>query len=104
MSHTKSNKYSKKHKNQSPKWAPILLALGGVLLIFLAFFALRGKSSPKAALDITGAPGLKVDQDEIDLGDMKFNQVADVSFQLTNVGDQTLRFTKDPFIEVVEGC
>ncbi len=58
----------------------------------------------KATIEVTGAPSLKVDQEEIDLGDMKFNQVADVSFQLTNVGDQTLRFTKDPYIEVVEGC
>lgn len=104
MSQTKSKKYSKNRKNQSPKWVPILLALGGVLLIFLAFFALRGKSSPKAIIEVTGAPSLKVDQEVIDLGDMKFNQVADVSFQLTNVGDQTLRFTKDPYIEVVEGC
>jgi hypothetical protein len=104
MSQTKSKKYSRKHKNQSPKWLPILLALGGVLLIFLVFFALRSKSSSKTAIEVTGAPSLKVDQEEIDLGDMKFNQVADVSFQLTNVGDQTLRFTKDPYIEVVEGC
>ncbi len=102
MSQTKSKKYSNKHKNQSPKWLSIVLALGGVLLIFLAFFSLRGKSSSKAAIDVTGAPRLKVDQEEIDLGDMKFNQVADVSFQLTNVGDQTLRFTKAPYIEVVE--
>jgi len=104
MSQAKSNKYTKKRKSQPPKWVPILLALGGVLLIFLAFFALRGKSSPNAAVEVTGAPILKVDQEKIDLGDMKFNQVADVSFHLTNVGDQTLRLTKDPYIEVVEGC
>jgi hypothetical protein len=104
MSQTKSKKYSKKRKSQSPKWVPILLTLVGVLLIFLAFFALRGRSSPTATMEVTDAPSLKVDQEKIDLGDMKFNQVADVSFQLTNVGDQTLRFTKDPYIEVVEGC
>lgn len=104
MSHAKSKKYSKKRRNQLSKWMPILLALGGVLLITLALFALRGKSSPKAAIEVTGAPRLKVDQEKIDLGDMKFNQIAKVSFQLTNVGDQTLRFPKNPYIEVVEGC
>jgi hypothetical protein len=27
-----------------------------------------------------------------------------VEYQLTNVGDKPLRFTQDPYIEVVEGC
>jgi hypothetical protein len=30
--------------------------------------------------------------------------VVEVSFQLTNVGDQALRFSKAPYIEVLEGC
>jgi hypothetical protein len=104
MTQNKPKKHPNKRKRQNAKWTPILVTLGGVLLILLAFFALRDRPSPKAAVEITGAPGLKVDKEKIDLGDMKFNQLADVSFQLTNIGDQTLRFTKDPFIEVVEGC
>jgi phospholipid/cholesterol/gamma-HCH transport system substrate-binding protein len=28
----------------------------------------------------------------------------EVSFQLTNVGDQALRFSEAPYVEVVEGC
>lgn len=104
MSQSKPNRYSKKRHRQKQKWLPILLALGGVLLLSLAFLALRKDPAPKAAIEVTGAPSLKVDQEKVDLGDMKFNQPAQVSFQLTNVGDQTLRFTKDPYIEVVEGC
>ncbi|MDD2696396.1 MAG: hypothetical protein PHD58_10765 [Anaerolineales bacterium] len=104
MSQNKPKKYPSKRKRHNAKWMPILLAGGGVLLVFLAFFALRDQPSPKAAIEVSGAPSLKVDQEKIDLGDVKLNQLAQVTFQLTNVGDQTLRFTKDPYIEVVEGC
>lgn len=104
MSQNKPKKYSKKRSRQNQRWLPVLIALGGLLLVGLAFLALRDKSTPGAAIEVTGSPSLKVDQEKIDLGDMKFNQSAQVSFQLTNVGDQTLRFTKDPYIEVVEGC
>lgn len=104
MSQNRSKKYPKKRLRQSQSWLPILVAFGGLLLVILAFLALRYKPTPGADIEVTGAPSLKVDQEKIDLGDMKFNQPAQVSFQLTNVGDQTLRFTKDPFIEVVEGC
>ena len=103
MSQNKTNRYSKKRHRRS-KWLPVLLALGGVLLVSLAFLALRKDPAPKAAIEVTGAPSLRVDQENVDLGDMKFNQPAQVSFQLTNVGDQTLRFTKDPYIEIIEGC
>ena len=104
MSQNKHRKYSKKGQRPKSNWLPILITLGGLLLVGLAFLALRDKSTPGDAIEVTGAPSLKVDQQKIDLGDMKFNQPAQVSFQLTNVGDQTLRFTKDPYIEVVEGC
>jgi hypothetical protein len=104
MSQNKTNRYSKKRHRQKQKWLPILVALGGVLLVSLAFLALSKNPGPEAAIEVTGAPSLKVDQEKVDLGDMKFNQPAQVSFQIINVGDQTLRFTKDPYIEVVEGC
>jgi hypothetical protein len=104
MSQGKSNRYSRKRKRQNRRWLPILIALGGLLVVGAAFLALRDKPAPAAAVEVAGAPSLKVDQEKIDLGDMKFNQLAEVSFQLTNVGDQTLRFTKDPYIEVAEGC
>lgn len=104
MSQNKTKKHLSKHKRQNAKWMPILLALGSILLVFLAFFALRAKPSPKATIEVNGAPSLKVDQEKIDLGDVKLNQPVQVSFQLTNVGDQTLRFSKEPYIEVVEGC
>jgi hypothetical protein len=81
----------------------LFLLLGGIILIGVAFF-LVGKPQPKAAIEVTGAPSLKVDKEQVDLGDEKLGSTVKVSFLLTNVGDQPLRFSKDPYVEVVEGC
>ena len=104
MSQSKSKKYPKKRQKQGPKWWPILVALGGMLLIVLAFFGLRDKPTPKTPLEVSGSPSLKVDKEKVDLGNVKLGQTVQVSFQLTNVGDQPLRFSKQPYIEVMEGC
>lgn len=103
MSQTKTKKNIKRKKQQSP-WPIIALAVGGLLLLVGAVFAFKQPSKPKATIEVTGAPSLKVDQEQIDLGDKKLGQTVEVSFQLTNVGDQTLRFSAAPYIEVKEGC
>ena len=104
MSQRKYRQNSKKPKVQKRNWVPYLLGLSLVLLAGLVFFVLRKDAPPKAEVEVTGAPSLRVDQEKIDLGVMKFNQPAEASFQLTNVGDQTLRFSEDPYIEIAEGC
>jgi hypothetical protein len=66
---------------------------------------LRGNSSgTKAAIEVNGAPSIKVDKEQVDLGDVKLGKTVEVTFKVTNVGDQTLRFQEQPYIEVVEGC
>jgi hypothetical protein len=75
------------------------------LLIAGAFFAFQGfRSSPPANIEVIGAPSLKVDKEQVDLGDVHLGQWVSATFQLTNVGDKTLRFTRQPYIEVLEGC
>ena len=106
MSHRKSNgKQDKRIKRQDRNRWPVWLALTGLVLVGLALFAFsRGSSKPKAAIEVAGSPALKVDKEKVDLGEVKLGQTVQVSFQLTNVGDQSLRFSKEPYIEVVEGC
>lgn len=90
---------------KSQKNLPLWLALGGIVLIVLAVFAFtRGDSTPKAEIEVKGSPSLKADKEKVDLGDVKLGTPVEVSFVLTNVGDKTLQFTQEPFIEVVEGC
>jgi len=104
MSQHKNIKHSK-HKKEKRPWLPVILTLGGMLLIFGAFLYVANQSGkPKAAIEVTGSPSLRVDREEVDLGNVKLGRTVSASFQLTNVGDQTLRFSESPYIEVLEGC
>ena len=104
MSQTKS-KIARQRKGQNRSPVPFLLGLGGVALVALAgiFFALGG-SARKAAIEVQGAPSLKVDKEKLDFGDVKLGTWVEAEFTLTNVGNQPLQFTDQPYIEVVEGC
>jgi len=105
MSQSKHKKYSKRRKQKSI-WPRVMLAAGGLVLILAAVFAFSQSSKPKptAAIEVSGSPSLKVDKETVDLGKKRLGQQVKVSFQLTNVGDQPLRFTSAPTIEVKEGC
>ncbi len=103
MSQNKHNKTLRHHKQKQP-WPVIMLLATGALLLIGAFFAFNRPSQSKAAIEVTGSPSLKVDKQKVDLGNIQLGQTVNVKFSLTNVGDQTLRFTKTPFVEVVEGC
>jgi len=83
---------------------PLIMALAGAMILIVAvFFAFQKRADPFTP-EVTGSPGLKVDKEKVDLGDVKLGQTVEVSFEVKNVGDQPLKFTKSPFIEVKEGC
>jgi len=98
------NKKHLRHSRKNQLWPMILLLAGGVLLVIGAVSVLNKPSQPKATIEISGAPSLKVDREKVDLGNVKLGQTVEVKFQIMNVGDQTLRFSKAPYIEVLEGC
>jgi len=95
---------AKKRRRAQRVW--LFLALGGVFLMGAAFLLLRGNqnSQPLANIETHDTPSLKVDKEQVDLGKVALGQTVQVSFQVTNVGDQPLRFSAQPFVEVVEGC
>jgi hypothetical protein len=103
-----SQKYEPRRRmkrNQKNRWMPVLLGLGGLALLVLAVLSFRGgNSGSKAGVEVNGSPSLKVDKEQVDLGDVKLDRTVEVTFKLTNVGDQPLRFNDQPYIEVVEGC
>jgi len=92
---------SKKYKRQKQKKKNIpwlILALGGVLVVIAALFFARQNG------DGGGTPTITVDQQKIDYGDVKFGVNKTFAIKVTNTGDGTLRFKKQPYIKVLEGC
>jgi hypothetical protein len=103
---TKSSPIRKSVNTAGRSKMPLFLALGGALVLVIAALGLWASRKPPtvSGLDQTGAPQLQVDQDKIDLGDVKLGQTVKVSFKLNNAGDQPLRFSEAPYIEVLKGC
>lgn len=97
------HKTKKVVKNRASRW-PLAAALAGVLLITGAIL-LAGKGeeqdyTPK----VKGEPAIEVDQQEFDYGDVKLGSVINTSVRVTNVGDEALRFTSRPYVELIDGC
>ncbi len=82
----------------------ILLLGGGILLVLGAFMVFHKSSQASANIEVSGKPSLKVDKQKVDLGNVKLGRTVEVDFQVTNVGDQPLRFSKTPYVEVLKGC
>ena len=81
----------------------VAVALAGLLVWSLTTGG-GDTTTAKVTPEVTGAPKLKVDRDKIEMGDIKLGRTVQAAFALSNVGDQPLRITGDPYIEVLEGC
>ena len=92
-------------QKQGASRTSLLIVLGGIILIGAAVLLIvSANSAPPATVEVSGAPSLKVDQEKVDLGNVKLGQTVSVSFLLTNVGDRPLQFTQKPYISVAAGC
>ena len=103
----KTNKTGKASSGSGKLNTPLILVGGGILLIVLAaayIFSTSRSPDAGATVEVSGAPALKVDKAQIDFGDVKVDTPVAASFEISNVGDQPLRFSKLPVVEVVEGC
>lgn len=106
MNKTKARIQERRRKERRRNMLIAMIA-GGVLLItsgvFIAKNALENRANP-SLVEVSGQPSLKVDKELIDYGDVKLNTNLTFTLNLTNVGDQPLKISSDPYVEVVEGC
>lgn len=103
----KSYRSKAKRNRRSGTNLPLYVALSGIALVAAALFTLWKSSQKNLAtipVEVQGQPSLKVDHEQLDFGDVKLGQTVTAAFTLSNVGDQTLRITQDPYIQVLEGC
>jgi hypothetical protein len=91
-------------RERKVKQRSLFFMIGGVVLLALAFFIWQSQNKAKVPVEVSGGPSLSVDKEQVDLGDVRLGQTVQVSFEVANVGDQTLHFDEAPYIEVVEGC
>jgi hypothetical protein len=99
---TRKNRKNKGKRSSKLPFPALLAVLGGVLLIGAGLWFFPRQSN--ASTEVDGAPSLVADREQIDFGDVQYNQLVEASFELTNVGDGTLRFTQAPYVELKAGC
>lgn len=83
---------------------PLMMALAGAAILLIAVFLAFQKKPTSFTPEVIGSPSLKADKERVDLGNVKLGQMVQVSFEIKNVGDQPLKFSRAPYIEVKEGC
>lgn len=114
MAAQKTGAAPKRRKRRRQRGGPpylVILVLGAVALLAVALYAVYqgsgaapGAKGPNVPVTVSGRPAVEVDQKQVDLGYIKLNKTVQASFQIQNVGDQPLKITELPTIEVVEGC
>ncbi len=87
-----------------PKWLiPAALAVVAVVIIG-GIAAVVANQRPPYVPEVTDRPAVRISQEYFDYGTVHYSQVVNTSFQVKNVGDETLYVLGEPRIEVVEGC
>lgn len=84
-----------------------MMIIGSLLLVTVGIIigkSVLARKADQTLIEVSGQPSLKLDQDFIDYGDVKFNTNKSFAIRLTNVGDQPLNISETPIIEVREGC
>ncbi len=93
-----------KKKQSIPIWLPLIIVAGVALIVVAIVSSNNNAPAAQPAVEVSGAPALKVDKEKVDFGNVALGQTVEVKFEVANVGDQPLIFKEAPYVEVVEGC
>ena len=101
-----SKKLRRKRQQRKKQQKLFWVISAGVLLVASVVFVLvqnANRINPEL-IEVKGHPAVKVDQELIDYGYVRLNTNLTFEIKVTNIGDQTLRFSETPYVEVLEGC
>ena len=104
MSTKASKKVAPPGKQRFPIWLPLIIVAGAALIVVALVGGSINLSGSTSKPQVSGGPALQVDQEKINLGDVPLGETVSAKFEITNVGDQPLRFTQKPYIQVAAGC
>ncbi len=106
MANSRERIQERRRKKQK-RYTLIAAIAGGLLLVTAGITigkSILEKRPDQSLIAVSGQPSLKVDQELIDYGDVKFNTNKSFAISLTNVGDEPLQISEVPYVEVREGC
>ena len=104
MSTKASKKIAPPRQQRFPIWLLLIIVAGLAFIVVAVVSSNNTAPTAQSTIEVKGAPALQVDKEKVDFGNVTLGQTVEVKFEVTNVGDQPLRFTKQPYVEVVEGC
>lgn len=82
-----------------------LLGTVGLVIIGIAVVLLTRSGTPSNYTpEYTGGPRLALEQDFYDYGYLRLNTTVTTDVEISNVGDEPLKISEIPVVEVREGC
>jgi hypothetical protein len=95
------------HQHTSPlkRYLPQIIIGTGALVVAAGLLLATRKGSPSDYVpEYTGGPRIDLGQEVYDYGYVELNTVITTDVEISNVGDQPLRITDTPQVQVLEGC
>ena len=105
MSHQKQSVKRSSAVVGRPNWLLLAGASAAVVIIVVSVIAVvSANQQPPYQPEVIGRPAIQVSQEQFDYGTRHYNETVNTSFQVKNIGDETLYVLGAPQIEVIEGC
>jgi hypothetical protein len=97
---------SRRHTSPLKRYLPqIIIGVGALVVAAAGLLLATRKGSPSDYVpEYTGGPRIDLDQEVYDYGYVELNTVITTDVEISNVGDQPLRITDTPQVQVLEGC
>ncbi len=81
-----------------------LIAVAGLVVVGVAALLVTRSGSPAGYTPQASGPRLRLAQDVYDYGYVKLDTVITTDVEIQNVGDEPLKISEVPVVEVREGC